>query len=154
MIRLALAAILAISMQVKAGERESIMAHGSDLVTTAAGLSMGASEANILGPGLVLTKTAAWAYGRRLPATQQPAYWDGLGAVGWAASANNLCVIGSIASVFGGALCPVLGIVAGISIWNAGRAERERATFDAICADAQALQPELVCTYTIPTALP
>jgi hypothetical protein len=71
------------------------------------------------------------------------------GAFGWGAAANNLCIIGTIAS--GGAfaaLCPVLGVAAGMGVWNTNEAERDRATFDAMCRDAQAANPELSCTYT------
>lgn len=133
------------------GERQAVNGQIADVGSTGVGLLMGAAEANPLGIITLGIKVAAYQQIKQAPPVEQPRMWGMYGAFGWGAAANNLCIIGTIAS--GGAfaaLCPVLGIAAGMGVWNGGEAERDRATFDAMCQEAQASNPSLTCTYTAP----
>lgn len=118
----------------------------ADVGSTGIGLAMGAAEANPLGLVTLGVKAAMYQRIKEAPPTEQPRMWGVYGAFGWGAAANNLCVIAAIAT--GGAaaaLCPVLGVATGMTVWNSNEEERNRATFDAICKELQASNPELVC---------
>lgn len=131
------------------GESQAVNGQIADVGSTGIGLLMGAAEANPLGIITLGIKVAAYQQIKEAPPAEQPRLWGMYGAFGWGAAANNLCIIGTIAS--GGAfaaLCPVLGVAAGMGVWNTNEAERDRATFDAMCRDAQAANPDLSCTYT------
>jgi hypothetical protein len=121
----------------------------ADVGSTGMGLLLGAAEANPLGILTLGAKAVAYQHIKQAPAVEQPRLWGLYGAAGWGAAANNLCIIGAIAT--GGAaaaLCPVLGIAAGMGMWNKGSAERDRATFDAMCQEARRSNPDLHCIYT------
>ena len=134
-------------------EKQAVMGQTADVGTTAAGLLMGASEANPLGILTLGVKVVAYKHIKEAPPIEQPRMWGMYGAFGWGAAANNLCVIAAIATGGGAAvLCPLLGLGAGIGNWSANRAERDRATFAAICQQAQSRNPNMVCTYTEPSS--
>lgn len=119
--------------------------------STAAGLAMGAAEANPLGILTLGVKAIAYQQIKEAPAVEQPAMWSAYGAFGWGAAANNLCVIAAVAS--GGAaaaLCPLIGAVAGISVYNGDEEKRNRETFAAICQEQRRSNPDLVCEYRAP----
>jgi len=121
----------------------------ADVGTTAIGLALGAAEANPLGLLTLGAKAVAHQRISAAPAVEQPRLWGLYGAFGWGAAANNLCVIGTVAS--GGSLapvCPLLGLVVGKAAWDSSSAQREEDTFAAICADAKASNPALYCAYT------
>jgi hypothetical protein len=82
------------------------------------------------------------------PPMEQPRLWGMYGALGWGAAANNLCVIAAIAT--GGAaaaVCPLIGVGAGMGSWSAGAEERDKATFAVICQEAKLKNPDLVCIF-------
>lgn len=123
----------------------------ADVGSTAVGLAMGAAEANPLGLLTLGAKAIAYQQIQSAPATEQPRMWSAYGAMGWGAAANNLCVIAAIATGGGAAaLCPLLGVAAGVGSWNNDRAGREQATFEAVCKQAQMQNPDLACRYTPP----
>lgn len=133
-------------------EDSAVNSQIADVGSTGVGLLMGAAEANPLGLVTLGMKAAAYQQIKEAPPVEQPRLWGMYGAFGWGAAANNLCIIGTIAS--GGALaalCPVLGVATGVGMWNSNQAERDRETFDAICHEAQARNPEMVCTYNEPS---
>lgn len=130
------------------GKQHATLGQVADVGTTGAGLLLGAAEANPLGLVTLGIKAVAYQKIKDSPATEQPRLWGIYGAAGWGAAANNLCVIASIAT--GGAaamLCPLIGLGAGISSWNAGSEERDQATFAAMCDEAKSRNPNLVCVY-------
>jgi hypothetical protein len=129
-------------------ERSAVTGQAADIGSTGIALAMGATEANPLGAVALGVKAVVYNYIKAEPPIQQPHLWGIYGAFGWGAAANNLCIIGVIAS--GGAfaaICPVIGFAAGFGNWEAGKADRDRETFDAICAQETALNPDLVCVY-------
>lgn len=133
-------------------EDSAVNSQIADVGSTGVGLLMGAAEANPLGLVTLGMKAAAYQQIKEAPPVEQPRLWGMYGAFGWGAAANNLCIIGTIAS--GGALaalCPVLGVATGVGMWNGNQAKRDRETFDAICREAQASNPQLVCTYNEPS---
>jgi len=149
---LCLSLALALSSVARADDiREASYGQVADLATTAAALALGASEANPLGLLVIGAKYVAVKRIAAMPAVEQPQAWGILSATGWGASANNLCVVGSILT--GGVswpVCPLVGLLSGSIVWRSGREERERATFDAICAEQRIANPGLVCVYTKP----
>lgn len=133
-------------------ERQAVIGQTADVGSTAVGLLMGASEANPLGILTLGAKAVAYNQIKEAPPVEQPRLWSMYGAFGWGATANNLCVIATIATGGGAAaICPLIGLGAGMGNWSANKAERDRATFDAMCKDVQARNPQMVCIYTEPT---
>jgi hypothetical protein len=123
----------------------------ADVGTTGVGLLMGAAEANPLGILTLGMKVAAYNEIKKAPEVEQPRLWGMYGAVGWGAAANNLCIIATLAT--GGAaaaVCPMIGLAAGMSIYDAGEEERNQATFNAMCKDMRKHNPALECVYTPP----
>lgn len=130
------------------GQSNAVMGQAADVGTTGAGLLLGAAEANPLGLVTLGIKAVAYQKIKSSPPVEQPRLWGMYGAMGWGAAANNLCVIAAIATGGGAAvLCPLLGLGAGMTSWNAGTEERNRATFAAICNEAKVKNPALVCIY-------
>ncbi|MBL8387019.1 MAG: hypothetical protein JNK17_02160 [Hydrogenophaga sp.] len=128
---------------------QAVAGQAADVATTAAGLALGAAEANPLGLATLGVKAVVAHQIRQAPADEQPGLWSAYGAFGWGAAANNLCVVAAMAT--GGvsaALCPLLGLAAGMSVWEADKAAREEATFWAICARERERVPGLECVYT------
>ena len=117
--------------------------------TTGVGLLLGAAETNPLGLLTLGIKAVAYQKIKDSPPVEQPRLWGMYGAMGWGAAANNLCVIAAIAT--GGAaaaVCPLIGLGAGMGSWSAGSEERDKATFAVMCEEARIKNPEMVCTYT------
>lgn len=130
------------------GERGAVQAQGTDVLSTVTGLSLGAVEANPLGLSLIGAKVIAHRHIKSQPAIEQPALWAVFGAFGWAAAANNACVVAAIVTGGAGvAVCPLIGVTTGIGVWGSSKEATQRATFDVICADAQARNPGMVCIY-------
>jgi hypothetical protein len=130
------------------GQQQAVAGHVADVGTTGIGLLLGAAEANPLGVLTLGMKVLAHEKIRNAPAVEQPRLWSAYGAMGWGATANNVCVIAAIASGgIAGVLCPMIGLATGLGVWSQGAAERDRATFAAICDQARTSNPELVCTY-------
>jgi hypothetical protein len=101
-------------------ERSAIAGQAVDMVTTYGALAGGATELNPLGPhALLIAKPLVYAAIKAQPKEDQAALFSIFGTAGWAAAANNVCVIAS------GGLCWLVGIVAGVVSWQAGEAERE-----------------------------
>lgn len=131
---------------------EAVAAHAADIATTGAGLALGAVEANPLGLLMLPVKAIGYARIKAAPEAEQPALWSAYEAFGWGAAANNACVIAAIVSG-GPAMVPCLAVgaaAAGLS-WAVDRPRRERAEFDAICERQQAINPDLVCTWSVPS---
>jgi hypothetical protein len=132
-----------------AGPRaDAVMAHGADLGTTGLGLALGAAEANPLGIVALGVKAYSYEQIERAPAVEQPRLWGIYGAFGWAATANNVCVIAAMST--GGvsaAFCPVFGLASGAVAWLGGSQSRERAAFEAICTRERVRRPELTCVW-------
>lgn len=125
--------------------------HWADVGSTGVGLAMGAAEANPLGLLTLGVKAVAYQQIKEAPPLEQPRMWSAYGAFGWGAAANNLCIIATIASGGGAAaLCPLLGVAAGVGSWNSDEAQRDRATFDVMCEQARQQNPALQCVYTPP----
>lgn len=123
----------------------------ADVGTTGVGLLLGAAEANPLGILTLGMKVAAYNEIKKAPEAEQPRLWGMYGAMGWGAAANNLCIIATLAS--GGAaavVCPMIGLAAGMGIYDAGEEERNQATFNAMCKDMRKTNPALECVYTPP----
>lgn len=123
----------------------------ADVGTTGIGLALGAAEANPLGILTLGMKVAAYNEIKKAPEVEQPRLWGMYGAMGWGAAANNLCIIATLAT--GGAaaaVCPMIGLAAGVSIYDAGEEERNVATFNALCQDMRKTNPALECVYTPP----
>jgi hypothetical protein len=101
----------------------------ADVGTTAVGLALGAAEANPLGLVALGVKALMYDQIQRAPASEQPALWSIYGAFGWGATANNLCVIAAITTGgIAGALCPLIGLATGLSVYSADEDARTRAT--------------------------
>lgn len=131
-----------------AAQQQAVTGQMADVGTTGAGLLLGAAEANPLGILTIGLKVLAHERIKAAPETEQPRLWAAYGAMGWGAAANNMCVIAAIAT--GGAaaaLCPVIGVATGVGVWNHGSADRDRATFAALCDQARRTNPQMVCTY-------
>lgn len=132
--------------------REQAKAAGiADAATTVLGLAAGAVELNPLGPLVSLgLKPLMFQYAERQPELERPAIYAAAASMWSAASANNLCVLASIAT--GGAFAPAclaVGFLWGVKKWNDTEHER---TFWAWCAGVRefANQPDLVCIYVPP----
>lgn len=136
----------------QAGQQAATQAQAADIATTAIGLSLGAAEANPLGPvGVIAAKVVVHQYIKTLPAVEQPQAWRLFGAVGWGAAANNLCIVVVIATGGpGSVLCPALGAATGAAVFSSTAKAARRETFDAICNQARATNPDLICIYTAP----
>lgn len=101
-------------------ETSAVAAHITDMATTYAAISRGATELNPIGPnGLLIAKPLVYALIKQQPKTEQAKLFSVYGAWGWGATANNLCVLAS------GGLCAVVGLFAGLLSWQMGAAERE-----------------------------
>ncbi|MFP8781161.1 hypothetical protein [Hydrogenophaga sp. RWCD_12] len=151
---LLIAAACAATGQARAEEEGSALRDNAvagqvaDVGSTGLGLALGAAEANPLGILTLGVKAIAYKQIKEAPATEQPAMWSAYGAFGWGATANNLCVIAAIAT--GGAaaaLCPLIGVVAGVTVYNGDEDKRNRETFAAICQEQRRAKPDLVCEY-------
>lgn len=125
----------------QATERTAVAAHVADVVTTGAGLSLGAAEANPLGLALLGVKLATYQHIKAQPAEEQPHLWGVFGAFGWAAAANNLCVIAS------GGACLAVGALAGLLQWRQAEPERLQAQFAAVCERERLKTPALQCVW-------
>jgi hypothetical protein len=133
------------------GKQQAVLGQAADVGTTGVGLLLGAAEANPLGLLTLGVKAVAYEKIKSSSPAEQPRLWGIYGAMGWGAAANNLCVIATIATGGGAAaFCPLLGLGAGLSSWSAGFKERDKATFAAICKEAQSQNPTLECVYTEP----
>jgi hypothetical protein len=120
----------------------------ADVASTVTGLALGAVEANPLGIATLAAKVIAYDRIKKAPEIEQPALWSAYGALGWGATANNVCVIALIVS--GGtavSLCSVIGIIAGVSAYQQDETQRHEALFNAICRVAKKDNAELVCVY-------
>ena len=150
---IAAAALCAVAGQARAEEGpvlkdNAVAGQVADVGSTGLGLALGAAEANPLGILTLGVKAIAYKQIQAAPATEQPAMWSAYGAFGWGATANNLCVIAAIAT--GGAaaaLCPLIGVVAGVTVYNGDEDKRNRETFAAICQEQRRTRPDLVCEY-------
>jgi len=129
-------------------EDQAVAAQMADMGTTGVGLLMGASEANPLGVLTIGMKVVAYQKIKAAPAVEQPRLWSAYGAMGWGATANNLCVIATIATGgVGVALCPAIGLAAGFGVWNKDAETRDKATFAALCEQARSTNPAMTCTW-------
>jgi hypothetical protein len=112
--------LFAAGTELSGQERSAVAGQAADVITTYGALAQGATEANPLGPhALLLVKPLVYAAIKAQPKENQAKLFSIFGTAGWAAAANNVCVIAS------GGLCWLVGIVAGIASWQAGAAERE-----------------------------
>lgn len=130
-------------------EDKAVSGQLADLGSTGIGLALGAAEANPLGLLTLGVKAYAYQQIKAAPAVEQPAMWSAYGAFGWGAAANNVCIIAAIAS--GGAaaaICPLIGLAAGVTTWNGDEDKRNRATFAAICERQRQTNPGLTCAYS------
>jgi hypothetical protein len=101
-------------------ERSAVASQAADVISTYGGLAGGAMELNPLGAGAAIAiKPIVYAAIKTQPKEDQPKLFSIFGTAGWAAAANNACVIAS------GGLCWLVGLVAGVVSWQAGAAERE-----------------------------
>lgn len=133
---------------VEAMKSDAVNGHAADIATTGVGLLLGASEANPLGLLTLGAKALAYQNIQNSPPVEQPRMWSMYGAMGWGAAANNLCVIAAIATGGTAAIfCPLIGLGAGVSSWNADAENRDKATFAAICQEAKVKNPNMVCVY-------
>ncbi|MEZ5645290.1 MAG: hypothetical protein R3E99_09090 [Burkholderiaceae bacterium] len=127
---------------------QAVAAQVADVGTTGIGLAMGAAEANPLGILTLGMKVVAYQQIKEAPPVEQPRLWSAYGAMGWGAAANNLCVIATLATGGAGAvLCPAIGLAAGLGVWNQDAESRDKATFAALCTQAQATNPDLTCVW-------
>jgi hypothetical protein len=133
--------LLSPCLPAQATERTAVAAHVADVVTTGAGLSLGAAEANPLGLALLGVKLATYQHIKAQPAEEQPRLWGVFGAFGWAAAANNLCVIAS------GGACLAVGALAGLLQWRNAEPERLQAKFAAVCERERLKNPALQCVW-------
>jgi hypothetical protein len=120
----------------------------ADVGSTAVGLALGAAEANPLGILTLGVKAIAYQQIKEAPAAEQPAMWSAYGAFGWGAAANNVCVLAAIAT--GGAaaaLCPLVGLVTGMTVYGGDEEKRNRDTFAAICEEQRQINPKITCEY-------
>jgi hypothetical protein len=112
--------LFAFGADITGQEKSAIAGQAADVATTALGIARGAAEANPLGPGAaVLIKPLVYAAIKAQPKEDQPKLFSIFGTAGWAAAANNLCVIST------GGACLAVTFMAGIASWQAGASERE-----------------------------
>ncbi len=146
---LALAPAASAMPQANAGlQTNAVAGQVADVGSTGIGLIMGAAEANPLGIVTLGLKAVVYKKIKDSPPVEQPRLWGMYGALGWGAAANNLCVIAAIAT--GGAaaaVCPLIGLGAGMGSWSAGAEERDKATFAVMCQEAKVKNPDLVCIF-------
>jgi hypothetical protein len=151
---LLVAAACAVPGQVRAEDDPAVLRNAAvtgqlaDVGSTAVGLAFGAAEANPLGILTLGAKAIAYQQIKAAPAVEQPAMWSAYGAFGWGAAANNVCVLAAIAT--GGAaaaLCPLVGLVTGVTVYNGDEEKRNRETFAAICEQQRQINPKLLCEY-------
>lgn len=129
-------------------QSNALYGQAADVGSTGIGLALGAAEANPLGILTLGVKAAAYQKIKNSPPVEQPRLWGMYGALGWGAAANNLCVIAAIATGgVGAAVCPLIGLGAGMGSWSANTEERNKATFAAMCQEAKLTNPNLVCVY-------
>ena len=116
-----------------------------DVLTTAAGLAMGAAEANPVGLLTLPGKLIALDYAQGLPTGEREHALSVISAVWRGAAANNLCIVVAIATggAFGPA-CAVAGLAVALREWESTAIERQ---FWAVCAWHRQTQPDLKCTY-------
>lgn len=116
-----------------------------DVLTTAAGLAMGAAEANPLGLLTLPGKLIALEHAKTLPTGEREHALSVISAVWRGAAANNLCIVVAIATggAFGPA-CAVAGLAVALREWESTAIERQ---FWAVCAWHRQTQPDLKCTY-------
>lgn len=146
-------ATCAASGQVRAEEssalqNSAVAGQVADVGSTGLGLALGAAEANPLGILTLGVKAIAYKQIKEAPATEQPAMWSAYGAFGWGATANNVCVIAAIAT--GGAaaaLCPLVGLFTGMTVYGGDEEKRNRETFAAICEQQRQANPKLACEF-------
>lgn len=155
-----LVAASAASMQARAEDNpdaaptlknQAVAGQLADVGTTGVGLAMGAAEANPLGILTLGVKAVMYDQIKAAPAAEQPKLWSAYGAFGWAATANNLCILAAIAT--GGAaaaLCPLIGVVTGVTVYNGDEDKRNRETALAECTEQRKVNPELVCEVPAP----
>jgi hypothetical protein len=132
-------------------ENQAVAGQLADVGTTGLGLAMGAAEANPLGILTLGAKAVVYSQIKEAPAVEQPKLWSAYGAFGWGATANNLCVLAAIAT--GGAaaaLCPLIGLMTGVTVYNGDEEKRNRETALAVCAEERKVNPELVCEAPAP----
>ena len=136
------------SAPVESLQSNALYGQAADVGSTGIGLALGAAEANPLGILTLGVKAAAYQKIKNSPPVEQPRLWGMYGALGWGAAANNLCVIAAIATGgVGAAVCPLIGLGAGMGSWSANTEERNKATFAAMCQEAKLTNPNLVCVY-------
>jgi hypothetical protein len=129
-------------------QSNALYGQAADVGSTGIGLALGAAEANPLGIMTLGIKAVAYQKIKNSPPVEQPRLWGMYGALGWGAAANNLCVIAAIATGgVGAAVCPLIGLGAGMGSWSANTEERNKATFAAMCEVAKITNPDLVCVY-------
>jgi hypothetical protein len=129
LVALLLAALLA-GCSTTAAQRATEVAW-ADTGTTAVGLALGAAEANPVGLLGLAIKPMILAHADTLPIDEKVATQATVAAMWGGASANNLCIIGAIAT---GALalaplCPMLGLAWGMNEWHLSQGEREYAAW-------------------------
>lgn len=92
---------------------------------------MGAAEANPIGLAGLLMKPIVLAYAETLPLDEKVSVQTSSAAMWGGASANNLCIIGVLATgaIPLAALCPMIGVAWGLNEWNQSQDEREYAAF-------------------------
>ena len=126
-------------------------AHGAalgDTLSTVGAISAGAAEANPLGIAALALKVPILSYIKTLPEDEKADAYALQGSVWSGATANNVCVIVSIAS--GGALapfCPLIGVAWGFTEWNKSSEERE---FWDICRSERLYwkNPNMTCHFS------
>lgn len=112
---------------------------------SAAGLALGAAEANPLGLLTLPGKLIALEHAKTLPTGEREHALSVISSVWRGAAANNLCVVVAIATggTFGPA-CAVAGLAVALREWESAAIERQ---FWAVCAWHRQTQPDLKCTY-------
>ena len=101
------------------GREQAINGHIMDVVSTGIGLALGAVETNPVGIIAPVIKIYLASEIDKAPLEKQPHLWAIYGSLGWAATANNACVILSILTSGGFSIvCPFIGIGTGITYYN------------------------------------
>lgn len=149
---IAFSAVICAQAQPIAGKESAVNGQIADVSTTAAGLLMGASEANPLGLATLGLKYIVYQHIQDAPLDRQPQLWQQYGAVGWGAAANNVCVLVGIVTGGAGALaCPLLGLGVGAAMMTQSLPPSpvalERQVFMDFCQDQRSRQPDLQCIY-------
>lgn len=137
------AAVIALSIACPAGAQPHPAqgAVAADAVSTAVALAApGVVELNPLGWATVPLRLAAIEHAKRLPREEGQPILDAISAGGWAAAANNLLVLAGAS----GAAGPLVAMVVGYAMWNAGAAERE---FWRMCAEHKRFDPGVTCRF-------